>query len=35
MPCTSRTQAGDDNERAGRWRGRDKVECGIHTMKLS
>ncbi len=34
MPCTSRTQAGDDNERAGRWRGRDKVECGIHTMKL-
>ena len=35
MPCTSRTQAGDDNERAGRWRGRDKVGCGIHTMKLS
>jgi phosphoadenosine phosphosulfate reductase len=35
MPCTSRAQAGDDDVRAGRWRGRDKVECGIHTMKLS
>lgn len=35
MPCTSRAQAGDDDMRAGRWRGRDKVECGIHTMKLS
>lgn len=34
MPCTSRTQDGDD-DRAGRWRGRDKTECGIHTMKLS
>src|SRR5262249_26387212 len=29
MPCTSRTEAGE-NARAGRWRGRDKVECGIH-----
>jgi phosphoadenosine phosphosulfate reductase len=35
MPCTSRAQSGDDDTRAGRWRGRDKVECGIHTMKLS
>jgi phosphoadenosine phosphosulfate reductase len=34
MPCTSRTVAGED-ERAGRWRGRSKTECGIHTMKSS
>lgn len=30
MPCTSRTEAGEDS-RAGRWRGRAKTECGIHT----
>ncbi|MEH2510809.1 phosphoadenosine phosphosulfate reductase [Nitrobacteraceae bacterium AZCC 1564] len=29
MPCTSRTQPGED-PRAGRWRGREKTECGIH-----
>jgi len=34
MPCTSRTAKGED-ERAGRWRGRAKTECGIHTMKTS
>jgi phosphoadenosine phosphosulfate reductase len=34
MPCTSRTSP-DEDARAGRWRGRDKVECGIHTMNLS
>lgn len=34
MPCTSRTAEGED-ERAGRWRGRPKTECGIHTMKIS
>ena len=28
-PCTSRVQPGED-PRAGRWRGWDKVECGIH-----
>ena len=28
-PCTSRVQLGED-PRAGRWRGWDKVECGIH-----
>ena len=33
MPCSSRT-APDENARAGRWRGRAKTECGIHTMKL-
>jgi phosphoadenosine phosphosulfate reductase len=34
MPCTSRTAAGEDS-RAGRWRGRGKTECGIHTMKTA
>lgn len=28
-PCTRAVQAGED-ARAGRWAGRDKVECGIH-----
>jgi phosphoadenosine phosphosulfate reductase len=32
MPCTSRTSA-DEDARAGRWRGRPKTECGIHTVK--
>jgi phosphoadenosine phosphosulfate reductase len=30
MPCTSRADANED-ARAGRWRGRPKSECGIHT----
>jgi phosphoadenosine phosphosulfate reductase len=29
VPCTSRVRPGED-ERAGRWRGLDKTECGIH-----
>lgn len=29
MPCTTRVADGED-ERSGRWRGRDKTECGIH-----
>lgn len=29
MPCTSRVKPGED-PRAGRWRGLDKTECGIH-----
>ena len=29
MPCTTRVADGED-ERNGRWRGRDKTECGIH-----
>ena len=33
MPCTSRVMPGED-ERAGRWRGRAKTECGIHTTVL-
>lgn len=32
MPCTSRTSP-DEDTRAGRWRGRAKSECGIHTTK--
>jgi phosphoadenosine phosphosulfate reductase len=31
VPCTQKTAAGD-NERAGRWIGFNKVECGIHTF---
>jgi len=34
MPCTSRTSS-DEDARAGRWRGRAKTECGIHTGKTS
>jgi phosphoadenosine phosphosulfate reductase len=34
MPCTSRTSP-DEDLRAGRWRGRAKTECGIHTVKTS
>jgi phosphoadenosine phosphosulfate reductase len=33
MPCTSRTSP-DEDARAGRWRGRPKTECGIHTVKV-
>ncbi|MCG8695964.1 MAG: phosphoadenylyl-sulfate reductase [Minwuiales bacterium] len=29
MPCTDRVKDGED-DRAGRWRGREKSECGIH-----
>jgi phosphoadenosine phosphosulfate reductase len=34
MPCTSRTSP-DEEARAGRWRGRAKSECGIHTVTTS
>jgi phosphoadenosine phosphosulfate reductase len=30
IPCTTKVEAGED-ARAGRWRGLDKTECGIHT----
>jgi phosphoadenosine phosphosulfate reductase len=33
LPCTSPVRPGED-ERAGRWRGRGKVECGIHVAPL-
>lgn len=29
MPCTDKVAEGED-PRAGRWRGKDKTECGIH-----
>jgi phosphoadenosine phosphosulfate reductase len=32
-PCTSKVMPGED-PRAGRWRGWDKVECGIHVSAL-
>jgi phosphoadenosine phosphosulfate reductase len=31
QPCTRKTTNGE-NERAGRWTGFNKVECGIHTF---
>jgi phosphoadenosine phosphosulfate reductase len=31
QPCTQKSGSGDD-ERAGRWTGFNKVECGIHTF---
>jgi phosphoadenosine phosphosulfate reductase len=34
MPCTSRTSP-DEDARAGRWRGKAKTECGIHTVNTS
>jgi phosphoadenosine phosphosulfate reductase len=33
LPCTTRVRSGED-ERAGRWRGRGKIECGIHAASL-
>ncbi len=33
LPCTGRVEPGED-ERAGRWRGRGKTECGIHLGAL-
>ncbi len=33
IPCTSPVKPGED-ARAGRWRGREKVECGLHTLPL-
>ncbi len=31
LPCTTKSDGGE-NERAGRWTGFDKSECGIHTF---
>ena len=33
-PCTVAIGVNDD-ERAGRWAGRNKVECGLHTVMFS
>jgi phosphoadenosine phosphosulfate reductase len=32
QPCTGSVAAGED-PRAGRWRGREKTECGLHTRR--
>lgn len=32
VPCTDKVEEGED-ARAGRWRGSDKTECGIHLTK--
>ena len=34
IPCTSTVKPGED-ARAGRWRGKGKVECGLHTGPLA
>ncbi len=34
IPCTSAVRPGED-PRAGRWRGRGKIECGIHLETLN
>ena len=34
MACTSKVAEGED-PRAGRWRGREKTECGIHVDTFS
>ncbi|HLJ69874.1 MAG TPA: phosphoadenylyl-sulfate reductase [Roseiarcus sp.] len=34
LPCTTPVRPGEDG-RAGRWRGRGKIECGIHIGALS
>ena len=34
IPCTSPVRPGED-ARAGRWRGKAKTECGIHTGVVS
>ncbi|SFK44328.1 phosphoadenylyl-sulfate reductase [Methylocapsa palsarum] len=33
IPCTSPVKPGEDS-RAGRWRGRGKLECGLHSSTL-
>jgi phosphoadenosine phosphosulfate reductase len=33
-PCTRRVEAGED-ERAGRWAGQAKTECGLHSLDSS
>ncbi len=32
-PCTRKTSLGED-ERAGRWSGQEKTECGLHSIKF-
>jgi len=30
MPCTTSVIGAQPDERAGRWRGTGKIECGLH-----
>ena len=32
--CTTLPEAADESERAGRWRGVEQTECGIHTTSI-
>ena len=32
-PCTRSVEAGETDERAGRWSGTHKTECGLHTVE--
>lgn len=34
-PCTRAVQPGETDDRAGRWSGTDKTECGLHTLEES
>ena len=34
VPCTTPVQIGEDI-RAGRWRGTNKTECGIHQQSVN
>ena len=34
-PCTRALQDGETDDRAGRWAGSDKTECGLHTIQES
>jgi len=34
-PCTRAVGAGESDDRAGRWSGTDKTECGLHTIQES
>jgi phosphoadenosine phosphosulfate reductase len=31
-PCTRSVEAGETDERAGRWSGMKKTECGLHSI---
>ena len=31
-PCTRPVKTGEEDERVGRWAGREKTECGLHTL---
>ena len=34
-PCTRAVAAGEADERAGRWAGQAKTECGLHSLDSS